>query len=105
MRGEIWTVASAGCASKPRPAVVIQSDETNSFDSTIVCLLTSDASIKGSTRVRVSPSETNGLAKDCYVMADKVLTLKKSSLGKKIGTLANEDMKRVYAALRSALGI
>lgn len=38
-------------------------------------------------------------------MADKVLTLKKSSLGKKIDTLTNEDMKRVNAALRAALGI
>lgn len=38
-------------------------------------------------------------------MADKVLTLKKSSLGKKIDTLTNEDMKRVNAALRAALGM
>ncbi len=105
MRGDIWTVAGSGYVSKPRPAVIIQSDDSDTFDSTIVCLLTSDDSSKASTRVHISPNDQNGLKKDCFVMADKIVTLKKSSLGKRLGSLEDEDMNKVDAALRVAIGI
>lgn len=105
MRGEVWTVAGPGYASKPRPAVVVQSDGTDSFESTIVCLLTTDGSIRCDTRVAVSPDEQNGLKKPCFVMADKIVTMRKSSLGKKLGELSCDDMGKVDEALRAALGI
>lgn len=40
-RGEIWTVLADGYARKPRPVVVVQNDEIEGFDSTVVCLMTS----------------------------------------------------------------
>ena len=105
MRGEIWSVAASGYASKPRPAVVVQNDTTDSFESTIVCLFTTDKSIAGPTRVPIQPDETNGLAKGCIVMADKVITLKKSSLHTKIGELSSADMVKVETALKITLGL
>ncbi len=105
MRGEAWTVAGAGYASKPRPAVVIQSDRADLFDSIVVCLLTSDDSIDAVTRVSIAPSEGNGLKKACSIMADKIVTLKKSSLGKKVGVLDPEDLVRMDAALRATLDL
>lgn len=54
MRGEIWTVCAARYASKPRPAIIAQSDAANGFESTIVCLLTTDKNIIGPTRIRVA---------------------------------------------------
>lgn len=54
MRGEIWTVCAARYASKPRPAIIVQSDAVNGFESTIVCLLTTDKNIIGPTRIRVA---------------------------------------------------
>ena len=40
-RGEIWVLRDDGYASKPRPVVVIQSDEITQFQSVVLCLLTS----------------------------------------------------------------
>lgn len=85
--------------------MVVQSDGTGSFESTIVCLLTTDGSIQCDTRVAVSPDEQNGLKKPCFVMADKIVTMRKSSLGKKLGELSCDDMGKVDEALRAALEI
>lgn len=105
MRGEVWTVAGAGYASKPRPAVVVQSDETDVFESTVICLFTSDTSMEGPTRVRIEPSGENGLDRPCCVMADKVMALKKSSLGRRLGHLPDADIHRLDEALRKALSL
>ena len=52
-RGEIWTVLADGYARKPRPVVVVQNDEIEGFDSTVVCLMTSFTSDDMTTRVKV----------------------------------------------------
>ena len=85
--------------------MVVQGDGTGSFGSTMVCLLTTDGSIGCDTRVAVSPDEQNGLKEPCFVMADKIVTMRKSSLGKKLGELSSDDMGKVDEALRAALGI
>ena len=105
MCGEVWTVAGSDYASKPRPAVVVQGDGAGSFESTIVHLLTTDGSIRYNTCVAVSPDERNGLRKPCFVMADKIVTMRKSSLGKKPGELSCDDMGKVDEALRAVPGI
>lgn len=105
MRGEVWAVAGSGFASKPRPAVVVQSDDALGFDSVMVCLLTTDGSIGGPTRAPLSPGGGNGLDRRCYAMADKVLAVRRSSLGERVGELSPGDMGRVDAALRAVLGL
>lgn len=40
-RSEIWTVLADDYARNPRPVVVVQNDEIEGFDSTVVCLMTS----------------------------------------------------------------
>lgn len=62
-RGEIWTVLADGYARKPRPVVVVQNDEIEGFDSTVVCLMTSFTSDDMTTRVKVPPTTQNGLIK------------------------------------------
>ena len=37
-RGEIWVLRDEGYTSKPRPVVVIQSDEITQFQSVVLCL-------------------------------------------------------------------
>ena len=39
-RGEIWSVAWAGFAGKPRPALVIQAEEYRLTDTDILALIT-----------------------------------------------------------------
>ena len=98
-RGEIWTLQDKHYASKARPVVVIQSDEHNSFDSVILCLFTSFESGDISTRVRIEPSAENGLQKVRYVMTDKIVTVDKSMLGKRIGVLSDDDMTAISEQL------
>lgn len=61
-RGEIWTVLADGYAKKPRPVVVVQNDEIEGFDSTVVCLMISFTSDDMTTRVKVPPTAQNGLS-------------------------------------------
>lgn len=103
MRGEIWTVCASGYASKPRPAVIVQSDEVEGFDSTIVCLFTTDDSINAPTRVKATPTEENGLSQTCWIMAEKPIAIKKSTLGIRTGTLDSETLSELDAALRIVL--
>ena len=105
MRGDVWSIAGSGYASKPRPAVIVQSNESDVFDSSIVCLLTSQNYPDARTRVRILPNEENGLDRECFVMADKVLAVKKSSFGGLIGHLSVADMEQVDLALKFALGL
>ena len=105
MRGEIWTVCASGYASKPRLAVIVQSDELEGFDSTIVCLFTTDDSTSASTRVKATPTEENGLSQTCWIMAEKPIAIKKSTLGMKIGALEPNTLTKLESALRAVLGL
>ena len=85
--------------------VVIQSDKHDSFDSVILCLFTSYESGDISTRVRIEPSSENGLQKVSYVMTDKIVTVDKSMLGKRVSVLSDDDMLAVSEQLRAILGL
>ena len=104
-RGEIWILQDRQYASKARPVVVIQSDKLSSFDSIILCLFTSFESGDISTRVPVEPSAENGLQKKSFVMTDKIVTVDKKMLGKRVGVLSDEDMSAVSEQLKIILGL
>ena len=104
-RGEIWTLQDRRYASKARPVVVIQSDNHNSFDSVILCLFTSFESGDISTRVPVEPSAENGLQKKSFVMTDKIVTVDKKMLGKRVGAMSDEDMSAISEQLKIILGL
>ena len=104
-RGEIWTLRDDGYASKARPAVIIQSDDVNNFDSIILCLFTTFESDQISTRVSIYADSTTGLRKDSYVMTEKIITVDKRELGERIGKLAADQMKDIANQLVVVLGI
>lgn len=86
-RGEIWTIAGAGYARKPRPCVIIQSDLFDMLDSVTVCLLTSNPEDVSHFRIEVEPSESNGLKSASRMMADKIMTTHRAKLGQKVGVI------------------
>ena len=43
-------------------------------------------------RVLIEASKENGLNKNSYVMADKIVTVKKTMLGEKIGYISEQNM-------------
>jgi mRNA interferase MazF len=104
-RGEIWTVAAgSGYAGKPRPAVLIQDDrfDTNSIT---VCALTTNPVDTPSIRLLIEPSHMNGLAAASRLMVDKIMTVPRTKLGRRVGQLSDEDTVRLNNAIVVFLGL
>lgn len=105
MRGEIWSMRDDLYASKARPVVIIQSDEVSGFDSVVLCLLTTCDSSGIPTRVRVEPTVQNGLEKTSYVMTEKIASVSRAMLGRRIGMLEEEVMREVSEKVAVVLGL
>jgi mRNA interferase MazF len=105
-RAEIWTVAGGpDYAGKPRPAVVLQDDAFDGMASMTVCPFTTQLVEAPLIRLSVEPTKHNGLSATTHVMIDKITTVAKSKLQKRIGKLADEDMLRVNRAVLVFLGL
>ena len=105
-RGDVVTVAAPGDFGKPRPAVIVQTDAfPESHASVIVCQLTSELSDAADFRVMIDPSEANGLRIPSQIMADKPVTIRRGRIGRMLGSLSAEDMRRLNVALAFVLGL
>jgi mRNA interferase MazF len=105
-RGEIWTIAGGrDYATKPRPAVIVQEDRFDATDSATVCLLTTDPTQEPLLRIGVDPTEANGLRLTSWLMADKLTTVPRDKLGRRIGRLDDETMLRLNRAMLVFLGL
>jgi mRNA interferase MazF len=105
-RGDIVIVAAgSGFGGKPRPAVVIQSDQFPSSFSTTLCLFTSGVVDAPLVRLPMTPSTENGLTRTSWLMVDKIVTVPSSKIDKKVGRLASDDIARVNQALAVFLGL
>jgi mRNA interferase MazF len=105
-RGEVWTAAGAKhYAGKPRPVVIVQDDRFDATDSITICALTSDPTDAPLFRIAVEPSEGNGLGTTSRLMADKITTVPRARLGKRLGRLADEDLVRLNRAMMIFLGL
>lgn len=105
-RGEIWTAASgSGYTGKPRPVVVIQDDRFDATNSITVCAFTTDPTEAPLIRLVVEPDSTNGLRERSSLMVDKITTIRRETLGEKIGILAHDDMTRLERAVMVFFGL
>lgn len=105
-RAEIWTAAAgSGYAGKPRPVVIIQDDRFDATDSVTVCALTTDPVDAPLIRLRVIPDDQNGLQIASSLMVDKITTVPRSKLGRRVGRLADEDMVRLGRAIVVFFGL
>ncbi len=105
-RGEIWTAAGgADYAGKPRPVVVVQDSGFGDLASITICPLTSDPTEAPLLRLAVAPSSANGLKAVSRIMVDKVTTVPRSKLGRRIGRLAEADLRRLSRAIIVFLGL
>jgi mRNA interferase MazF len=105
-RGEIWT-ASGGpdYAGKPRPVVIIQDDIFDETASVTICPLTTHGIDAGLVRPNIEPSADNGLRETSWAMADKLTTVSRTRLGKRVGTLTAAEMAPISRALMLFLGL
>lgn len=103
-RGDVVSVAMQGDFGKPRPALIIQADEYAVLESVTIALITSEQH-PWIFRVPVGPTKTNGLRVISDVMADKLITVARSRIGSKIGTLDSKTLRKVEQALMAFLGL
>lgn len=104
-RGEIWTQSGGpGYASKPRPVLIVQSDVLQGTNSVVICLFTSLEGARLNARLPFEATAENGLLEASELMADKIMTVPRTKLGKRIGSLSVEEMGEVQQALAFVLG-
>ena len=105
-RAEVWTVAGGpDHAGKPRPAVILQDDAFEGTASITLCPFTTQLVDAPLIRLFVQPTKQNGLNAASHVMVDKITTVAKSKLRKRVGRLAKEEMIRVNRAVLVFLGL
>ena len=105
-RGDIWTIAGGpDYAGKPRPAVILQDDAFDGTASITMCPFTTHAIEAPLIRLSVAPSTQNGLKVERQLMIDKITTVGKAKLEKRVGRIADEDILRVNRAVVVFLGL
>lgn len=105
-RGEVWTVSGGkDYAGKPRPVVILQDDRFDSTNSVTVCLITSDDTSAPFFRIPLKTSKENGLKTASRLMVDKVTTVPRAKMGKRIGVLLAQDVVKLNRSLVVFLGI
>jgi len=105
-RGEIWTIAGGGgYTGKPRPAVIVQEDAFDATASVSICVFTTDPTEAPLFRLLVDPSDVNGLRLPSRLMVDKVTTVSRSRVDRRVGQLSDQDLVRLNLSLTVFLGL
>ena len=104
-RGEVWTVSATGYVGKPRPAVIVQDDRFEATSSVTVCVFTTDETEAPLFRVPIAPTGDNSLHNVSRLMVDKLTTVGRKQLGKRMGRLEDADMRRLDRAILLFLGL
>lgn len=103
-RGDIITVAGGVYAQKPRPALIVQDDRFDATDSLTVCPFTSTQVDAPLLRFPVAADDENGLDHDCFLMVDKITTVRRSNAHSIIGRLEATALVEVERRLLVLLG-
>jgi mRNA interferase MazF len=105
-RGEIYTVAARGpYTGKPRPVVILQDYRFDATASITICPFTTNPVEAPLVRLPINPSEENGLDQPSQIMLDKVTTVPRSSLGKRLGRLRDDELVALNRSLIVFLGL
>ncbi|KQR80256.1 type II toxin-antitoxin system PemK/MazF family toxin [Sphingomonas sp. Leaf343] len=98
-RGDLVTIALPGDFGKPRPALIIQSDQFDQTGTVTVLLVSGTLVDAPLIRTTIDPTSANGLRKRSQVMVDKAMSVKRDKIGATIGRLDAEAMLAVTRAL------
>ena len=107
VRGDLVIVATRGAyTSRPRPALVVQADLFNDTHASVtVCPVTSDVIDAPLFRIAVPPGARTGLQSASQVMVDKVASVPRSAIGRRIGGCDPTELELVEDALRRWLAL
>ncbi|HTW75517.1 MAG TPA: type II toxin-antitoxin system PemK/MazF family toxin [Steroidobacteraceae bacterium] len=105
-RGEIWTVAGGpDYGGKPRPVAIVQDGRFADLLSLTFCPFTTNPTPAPLFRLPVDPSQSNGLNERSSLMVDKITTVARSKIGKRIGRLDDADLVRLNRAIVVFFGL
>lgn len=104
-RGDLVTVVLQGDYGKPRPAVIVQSDAVASFDSVLICPLTTSVMDASTVRLVVDPTPGTGLSTRSEIMAEKLTAVSRRRLGVRIGPLPDAALEALSARLAFLLAL
>ena len=104
-RGELWTVSGGTYAQKPRPALIIQDDLFAASESIILLPLTSQLTDAPLLRLTVEPGQLTGLESVSQIMVDKLTTVRRANLGRRVGRVDAKTMVAVEQSLAIFLGL
>lgn len=106
-RGEIVVVATRGpYTSKPRPALVIQSDLYNGTHASItICPVTADLIDAPLFRIPLPAGARTGLTAASQVMVDKIVSVPRAAIGRTVGRCLPQELDAVNEALRTWLAL
>ena len=110
-RGEIWDVNwSPGRGAEQqgtRPALIIQNDRGNASSSYPLTIVASMSRTERELplHVRIAPSPENGLTDYTDVKCEQLMTIEKSRLLRRRGTITPEELHRVDIALGLSLNL
>lgn len=105
-RGDVVVVALSGDYGKPRPALVVQSDLFNETHASVsLAPVTSTIIDAPLFRLTLEPSSETGLRSVSQIMIDKMTTVRRDKVGRRIGRLGDETMVRVNRAIALWFGL
>ena len=106
-RGDIVVAVSRGAyTGKPRPLVVVQSDDYNDTHASVtLCPVTSDLADASSFRVPLAPGKRTGLTDPSQAMADKIVSVPRGAVDRTIGACSTAEMNAINEALRGWLDL
>lgn len=92
-------------ASKPRPVLIVQDDLFAATASVTVVPLTRTLMDAPLLRIRVPRTEFSGLEQESDIMVDKLTTVRRSNVEKRVGRLTTEQLSEVERVLMAVLGL
>ncbi|HZP78412.1 MAG TPA: type II toxin-antitoxin system PemK/MazF family toxin [Pseudolabrys sp.] len=105
-RGDVVLMVAPGDLGRPRPGVVVQSDDLGSATTTVlVCPLTSDVTENLGIRPIIEPASSNGLRARSQIMTDKLLALRRDRIRTTIGKIDANLLALLDRALLIVLGL
>ena len=106
-RGSVVTVAdrAGDFTSKPRPAVVVQSEFFAGTGSVTICPITSVEADAPLIRLQLEPSSSLPLDHVSWIEVDKITTVRGHRIGSVIGMIGTTDLIRLNGALVVFLGL
>ena len=104
-RGDVVGVALPGDTGKPRPALIVQSDQLDSSTTILVVPFTSELVDTPITRLTIAATTGNGLHHTSQLMFERITHAQRKRCHGPYGRLTAEDMLAADGRIAAMLGL